>query len=150
VTGEDLKNLLIVLGLIVIVASILRRTEWIRHVLRALLAASIVAVIVFVVLVDGQRMPQQDATIAVAVAGLLTLGLFPRRRRYVRRSERRKAIARFELETGKKYNPRLHELDHEVPFSRGGNSSADNLRVIDRRANRRKGSRSTWWDVFAK
>src|SRR3990167_8761835 len=82
------------------------------------------------------------------LAGLF-LGLFLRKHsRYMPRAEKRKAIARFELRTGEKFNPRVHEIDHEIPFSTGGSSTADNLRVVTRRENRSKGARSPWWDLF--
>ncbi len=67
--------------------------------------------------------------------------------RYIPRSVRRKVIKRFESATGQKYNSRDLEIDHVVPFSKGGSSTEDNLRVIPRRENRAKGAKSPWWDL---
>ncbi|MGH7485578.1 MAG: HNH endonuclease domain-containing protein [bacterium] len=96
-----------------------------------------------------KHLPTVEWIFISAVAGVIVQGiLMPRRRsRYIRATEKRKAIARYEL-TGKKYNPKKHDLDHDIPFSKGGSSTADNLRVRDRRVNRQKGNRSPWWDIF--
>ena len=37
---------------------------------------------------------------------------------------------------------RNYEYDHKHPFSRGGSSDPDNIELITRKANRRKGNRS--------
>lgn len=93
-----------------------------------------------------------NAQFWVALIGGLIIGrlLVPgSTSRYIPARERRKAIARYEL-SGRKYNSRRHDIDHRVPFSRGGNSSADNLRVTDRHTNRSKKDRSPWWDVLGR
>lgn len=46
------------------------------------------------------------------------------------------------------YNPKKHEIDHVVPWSRGGGNEADNLKVIPKARNRAKSNRSPWWDIF--
>ena len=84
------------------------------------------------------------------LAATLVMLRIPSRKRYVPASERRRAIARHELKTGRKYNSRRDEIDHEVPFSRGGSHTADNLRVVDKRVNRSKGNQSPWWDLLGK
>jgi hypothetical protein len=92
--------------------------------------------------------------IKILLAGLLAEVLIinyfrPRRSRYVARSEKRKAIARFER-SGKRYDPKKHHIDHVVPYSRGGSSKADNLRVLEKERNLAKSDRSPWWDVFSR
>jgi CRISPR/Cas system Type II protein with McrA/HNH and RuvC-like nuclease domain len=72
------------------------------------------------------------------------------RSRYTPARNKRIAKAKFELETGEKFNPRKHEYDHEVPFSRGGSHTTDNIRVVDKKLNRSKGNRTPWWDVLGK
>jgi hypothetical protein len=93
---------------------------------------------------------QQASPIIAGVAGLLAYVSRPKRSRYIPASVKRRKIADYELRTGKKYNPRKHDLDHDVPFSQGGSSTFDNLTVRDKRANRSKGARSPWWDLFGR
>jgi 5-methylcytosine-specific restriction endonuclease McrA len=42
---------------------------------------------------------------------------------------------------GEKYDSRKHHIDHVWPFSGGGSHTVDNLRVIERRKNLRKGAK---------
>jgi len=63
------------------------------------------------------------------------------RSRHIPACERRKVIARFER-SGKKHNSRKHHLDHRVAFARGGSNTADNLRVLDKKENLRKGKKA--------
>jgi 5-methylcytosine-specific restriction endonuclease McrA len=51
-------------------------------------------------------------------------------------STRHKARRKMGLKTG---DPR--EVDHRVPLSKGGSNARSNLRVVSRRANRKKGAR---------
>jgi hypothetical protein len=92
--------------------------------------------------------PQENSVVAGVVAAVVVDQFIPKRSRHIRKQERRRAIARFEVETRERYNPKLHDLDHTVPFSKGGSSTADNLRVTTRRKNRSKGAKSPWWDPF--
>ncbi|MEK6815850.1 MAG: HNH endonuclease signature motif containing protein [Nitrospirota bacterium] len=139
-----------------VVVGIQRRREAIRHRFRQFFAHILFPLGMYMAtaayLVQAGR-PQAEA-ILVAVLVLvffmvLADKLVPRQRsRHVRRVERRKAIATFERETGQKYSPRRHDIDHVVPFSRGGNNTAENLRVLPRSQNRSKGARSPWWDLL--
>jgi hypothetical protein len=126
-----------------------RRREGIRHKLRAILVLEIAYLSVAFVLVNVGVQPVAAILIGLLAAFALKGFLRPRSR-YIPARERRKAIARHELETGKKFNPRTHELDHVVPFSKGGSSTADNLRVTEKKSNRAKGAKSPWWDVLGR
>ena len=42
---------------------------------------------------------------------------------------------------GEKFDPKKHHVDHVWPFSRGGSHTADNLRVIEKKKNLRKGAK---------
>jgi 5-methylcytosine-specific restriction endonuclease McrA len=42
---------------------------------------------------------------------------------------------------GQKYDPKKHHIDHVWPYSRGGSSTEDNLRVLDKGENLKKGSK---------
>jgi len=84
------------------------------------------------------------------LAGLLVfIGTKPRGRNFSA-STKRRARAEFELRTGKKFNSRKHEYDHVVPHSRGGGSTADNIRVVEKKSNRSKGAKSPWWDLLGR
>lgn len=73
----------------------------------------------------------------------------PRRKRsrYIS-AKVRKAVIALDLK-GQKYDSRKHHIDHKWAYSRGGSNTIDNLRVIDRAANLRKGAkRPGIWDMF--
>lgn len=89
-----------------------------------------------------------ESLLGGVVAALIVNQMTPSRSRYVPASVKRKKIREYELETGKKYNPRKHELDHIIPFSKGGSHTEDNLRLVEKRKNRSKGAKSPWWDLL--
>lgn len=76
----------------------------------------------------------------VGAAAALMFVSSPRMDRRVPRKVRRAVIARFEA-AGNKFDPKLHDVDHIVPFSKGGDHSEENLRVIDKSTNRRRGAK---------
>ena len=63
------------------------------------------------------------------------------RSRHIPAAVRRKVIEKWEGRTGKRFDPKLYEIDHKVPFAKGGWHTTDNLRVVRRAANRGKGHR---------
>ena len=63
----------------------------------------------------------------------------PKRSRYVQASVRRKVLAR-DLK-GVRYDSRKHHIDHIWPHARGGSNTSDNLRVISKKDNLKKGAR---------
>lgn len=52
----------------------------------------------------------------------------------------RRAVIERDLK-GERFDPKLHDLDHIVPFSKGGDHSVENLRVLPKAENRRRGAR---------
>ncbi len=83
----------------------------------------------------------------VAMTAAFILIPRPRRDRRIPEEIRRAVIAR-DLR-GQRFNSKLHEIDHIVPFSRGGDHSIKNLRVISRSKNRSRGAKMPrWWDFF--
>jgi hypothetical protein len=62
-----------------------------------------------------------------------------RRPRRIPADIKRKVIQRFESRTGERYDPSVHHIDHKVPFSKGGGHTLDNLRVVPRALNLRRG-----------
>jgi hypothetical protein len=127
--------------------SIKRRQDAIREFIGQ--AAVIIAVdaVAYIILVHC-GINQNTALILTLIFSVLLVEIKPKRRRYIPVRTRRRAIARFELETGQKFNSKKHELDHGVPFSKGGNNTDDNIKVISKQKNRAKGARSEWWDVL--
>jgi len=83
--------------------------------------------------------PEAEVVVGGYVAAALAVALTPRRSRYIPAAVKRRVIAR-DLK-GKKYNPRKHHIDHIWPFSKGGSSAPENLRVISRKENLRKGAK---------
>lgn len=63
----------------------------------------------------------------------------PQRKRHIPLRVRRQVIARHQRATGLVYDPTRDHIDHIVPFARGGNHSTDNLRIIPKTDNLRKG-----------
>ena len=84
---------------------------------------------------------------AVAVGLFAGLGLgwllvkIPKRNRRIPKAMRRQVIARDLTSKGLKWNSAKYHIDHVVPFSRGGDHSLRNLRVVEKESNLRKGGR---------
>jgi 5-methylcytosine-specific restriction endonuclease McrA len=62
-----------------------------------------------------------------------------KRSRHISRATKQAIIAR-DLPAGG-YDPQLHHIDHVWPHSRGGSNTGDNLRVIEKRRNLKKGAK---------
>jgi hypothetical protein len=81
----------------------------------------------------------QDATIAALVVAGVAVARMKPRGRYISAKVKRAVIAR-DLK-GEKYNSKKHHIDHVWPHSRGGSNTEDNLRVISKKANLKKGAK---------
>jgi hypothetical protein len=135
--------------IIVVLASIRRRREAIRHRIRRILIVEGVYIgVAYGVSQLGRT--TVESLLGGVVAALIVNQMMPGRSRHIPSSVRRRKIAEYELRTGKKFNPSKHEIDHEVPFSRGGSHTHDNLRVIEKARNRSKGATSPWWDLLGR
>lgn len=82
----------------------------------------------------------QTLGISMAV-GLLPLVLVrrPKQSRYIP-SRVKRAVLERDLR-GERYDSKHHHLDHIVPYSKGGDTSVENLRVLSRKANLQKGAK---------
>jgi len=80
-----------------------------------------------------------DATVAAYIVAGLAVATAKPRSRHISAKVRRKVIER-DLK-GQKYDPKKHHVDHVWPYSRGGSSTEDNLRVLDKRENLKKGAK---------
>lgn len=122
-----------------LVFSIIRAArEGIRWGLRLIIFAMLGVIAVHLCLVAAHR-PDLDK-LSWLGAGLGPLVVRPRSR-YIPARVKRRVIGEYERKTGKKYNSREVEIDHLWAFSRGGSHTTDNLRVISKAANRRKGAK---------
>jgi hypothetical protein len=74
-----------------------------------------------------------------AIAGGLLFVRPPKRDRRIPSAIRRAVIER-DLK-GERFDSRIHHLDHIVPFSKGGDHSMENLRVLSRSRNLQRGAR---------
>jgi hypothetical protein len=77
-------------------------------------------------------------------AGIVALFFFVRlqsqkRSRHIPKATRRAVIAR-DLK-GEKFDSKRHHVDHVWPYSKGGSHTTDNLRVIGKKKNLRKGAK---------
>jgi hypothetical protein len=89
-----------------------------------------------------------DPPIEAVLFGVIALVIFPRKHtRYIPAKVKRQVVAR-DLK-GERYDSRKHHIDHKWPHSRGGSNTADNLRVIDKRKNLKKGAKKPGlWELF--
>jgi hypothetical protein len=128
--------------------ALLLAREGIRHALRTLLytlATGYLCVLGLWLMSDARHASSGGLVIFVAGGALLIFSLralnrTPQsRKRYIPRSVRRAVIAR-DLK-GEKFDPRKHHMDHVWPFSKGGSHTVDNLRVIAKARNLKKGAK---------
>jgi hypothetical protein len=137
--------------LFLLLSSFWKRREAIAYAMRRILIVEISYLGTAVIVSRGFGQPPLVAILSGLVVGLVLGYRLPRqRKRYIRASVRRRVIARYELRTGKKFNPRTHEIDHTIPFSKGGSHTVDNLCVVDKGQNRSKGATTPWWDLFGR
>jgi hypothetical protein len=118
--------------------------EGARLFLRNLLKAVIVFCVLMIILTALRPRTHYQPSQEHVIAGVGSLILFVRwkrqkRSRYIPKSTRRAVIAR-DLK-GAKFDPEKHHIDHVWPFSRGGSHTTDNLRVIEKKENLRKGAK---------
>lgn len=100
----------------------------------------------FVVAVFLTRTHGLEPVAAVALSVLAGLGAAslvkaPNRSRRIPKAIRRAVIERDLGSKGKEWERARHHVDHVMPFSRGGDHSMRNLRVVEKQANLRKGAK---------
>jgi hypothetical protein len=64
-----------------------------------------------------------------------------KRSRYIPKATKRAVIKRHMEETGEHYDSKKHHIDHRWPHARGGSNTVDNLRVIEKEKNLKKGAK---------
>jgi L-lactate permease len=128
-----------------------RKQERIRY----KISRTVVALVVYLVaayILTQQGLPPAEAALISGLAGLGCAWLLvkpPKRERRIPKAVRRQVIARDLTSKGLKWDPAKYHIDHIVPFSRGGDNSARNLRVIEKHKNLRKGGKMPgFWDFL--
>jgi hypothetical protein len=127
--------------------SISRRREYYAYKVKRLLkmeAAYLAATFLAVAL--GRR--ELEPILWGVLAGFIVYMRTKPESRHIPASVRRKKEAEFVLKTGKKFDRKKYELDHEVPWSSGGGHHESNIRVVEKKKNRSKGAKSPWWDLL--
>jgi hypothetical protein len=118
--------------------------EGARLFLKNLLRAAIVFCALMAILTSTQQKTQLNVAQEEVIAGFVALIFFGRwqsrkRSRYISKSVRRAVIER-DLK-GEKFDPERHHIDHVWPLSRGGSHTVDNLRVVAKEKNLKKGAK---------
>lgn len=102
--------------------------------------------VAFIVLLIAQAVAQakgiqgQNAELISVAAASGAFALYPKRKRHIPARVRRDVISKHLKKTGR-YDPKEEHIDHIVPFSRGGSHTEDNLRVIPKKKNLKKGKK---------
>jgi hypothetical protein len=147
--SQQLLIVIVFIASLPILLGLRRRREAIRHKVRGvIILEGLYLGVAYVMLHNGQQ--PLTSILAGLVLALVASKYMKPRSRHTPDHVKRRARAEFELKTGTKFNPKKHEYDHDVPFSRGGSHTPDNIRVVKKKRNRSKGATSPWWDVLGK
>jgi len=113
---------------------------FLRNLAGTVLVFCVAMLILTAIRLQTNLQPRQEQIIAGVVAFVFFVRVQGKRRtRYIPKATRRAVIER-DLK-GEKFDPKKHHVDHVWPFSRGGSHTTDNLRVIEKKKNLRKGAK---------
>jgi len=129
----------LVLGLAYLIRVAYAMRQGFAWVLQAFLVAFLVMLIAQAIAHAKGIEGQNAELIGVAVAGG-SFALYPKRRRYIPARVKRQVISKHIKKTGR-YDPKEEHIDHIVPFAKGGSHTEDNLRVIPKKKNLKKGKK---------
>ena len=148
VTGDPNFDWIIFIVGAIVCLNWLRALRLAREGIRLFLRHVLKTIIVFffsMLILSGTRMrtnllPPQEQVIAGFVA-LFSFAHWQSRKRsrYIPKSVKRAVIARDMKDED--YDPSKHHIDHVWPFARGGSHTSDNLRVIEKKKNLKKGAK---------
>jgi hypothetical protein len=120
-----------------------RKLKWLRYKLKRMIVGICVYLAAALVFLH-QGLPTVEAVsmgVLVGLGGAWILVNAPKRGRRPPRTIRDQVIERDLSSKGLKWDSAKYHIDHIVPFSRGGDHSLRNLRVVEKRKNLRKGDR---------
>ncbi len=103
---------------------------------------SIIFYVTAALLLTRQGLPSLETAMISLLVGFGASWLLvsaPKQHRRIPTDVRRIVIARDLTSKGLKWDARKYHIDHVVPFSRGGDNSVRNLRVIEKEKNLSKG-----------
>lgn len=130
-----------------------RKQKWLRYKLTQILVATVVYAASAIVLTH-QRIPSLEVILVSGLAGIGSGWILvrpPRGGRRVPKGVREQVIARDLTSRGLKWDSSKYHIDHIVPFSRGGDNSLRNLKVVEKRKNLHKGNRlPSFWDLLGR
>lgn len=113
---------------------------FVRNLLKAMILFCALLMVLIAMRLRTNLVPSQEQMIAGFVAMIFFGSLQGRKRpRYISKATRRAVIAR-DLK-GEKFDPEKHHIDHVWPYSKGGSHTTDNLRVIEKKENLKKGAK---------
>jgi hypothetical protein len=119
-----------------------RKREVIRYKMRRI-GVYLGCILIGIAIIPSHGYSIQDAAIFSMFVGMSAAFVLirpPKIDRRIPHRIRRAVIARFEAK-GERFDRNLHDIDHIVPFSKGGDHSVENLRVILRSVNRSRGAK---------
>src|SRR5262249_9561611 len=122
--------------------------ESVRHLCSSLVYGLVALGVTLAILKDSQ-IDHDFKMIVGAAVGMIVFGLCGKRSRRMPTNIRKAVIDRDLTSKGKEWNPKEYEIDHKVPFSKGGSHTPDNLRAIPKKQNRRKGAKNPgFFEIF--
>jgi len=140
-------NLVVVIGLTVFLwygyQVLSRKRQRVQFKIQRLIVA-IPCYVVAAMLLTRQNLPPIEVGILSLLAAFGAAWLLvkvPKHDRRIPADVRQAVIARDLTSKGLKWDSSKHHIDHVVPFSRGGDNSVRNLRVIAKTQNLRKGKK---------
>jgi len=138
-SGILMVGALIGLGLAVALKVIYAMRQGLWWWVRALGKSAVVYIVATVLFGAFSDLRRHASTLGICAA-CCSIAFARPRSRHIPNGVKRKVIERH-LQGDADYNPKEHHIDHIWPHSRGGSNSADNLRVIPRVENLRKGAK---------
>ena len=140
--GNSLSPVVMViagLGLAYIVRVAVAMRQGAVWLIRAMLVTVIGSAAAYAFLVQSGALPATAELLAV-IAGVIVFAILPRRSRHIPAEVRRQVIKR-DLK-GKRVKPGEYHVDHTWPHALGGSNTVDNLRVIPKKENLKKGKKA--------
>jgi hypothetical protein len=143
-TGNPNADWLILVAGALVCLYWLRALRLAREGARRFLGNVVLAVLLFIVsraVLTGMKVSDQGALLLSLFVALAVFSRKARvrRSRHISKSVKRAVIAR-DLK-GEEYDSAKHHIDHVWPFSKGGSNTTDNLRVIEKERNLKKGAK---------
>lgn len=146
---QNIDPAIIIFGIVAVVITwylyqiVSRKREWLRYKFKRVLVSE-VCFIGSAYVLSQQHLPIGEIFLFSILIGIGAGFLFvkaPRNSRRIPKSIRQQVIARDLTSRGLKWDPAKHHIDHIVPFSRGGDNSLRNLRVLEKGRNLGKGAK---------